>query len=125
MRAMFAVWLKGAAMDYQDKPLSIAIFFALMSSTAFATDSPNFALPVQCSEQIPCFLQNMVDVDEGPSRQDPFCGMATFNGHKGTDIRVSDFMALKKGVPALAMAAGTVAATRDGSKTGWPLQKTT
>ena len=111
---MFAVWLKGAAMDYQDGRLSIAIFFALICSSASGADNPNFSLPVQCSDQVPCFLQNMVDVDEGPGRQDPYCASATFNGHTGTDVRVLDFKALKKGIPALAMASGTVTATRDG-----------
>ena len=103
-------------MVYQDWRLSIAAFFVLMNTPTAHAGGPDFSLPVQCSDQIPCFLQNMVDLDEGPDRQDPFCGPATFNGHKGTDIRVRDFAALKKGIPALAMAPGIVAAIRDGVK---------
>jgi hypothetical protein len=36
-----------------------------------------------------CFVQNYVDVDPGPAALDFTCGSATYDGHKGIDIRLS------------------------------------
>ena len=75
---------------------------------------PAFSLPLDCATAPSCFLQNYVDLDPGPERRDPFCGEATFNGHKGTDIRVRNITELENGISVLAMADGTVLRTRDG-----------
>ena len=108
-------------MDYQDRyrvrsKITLAIFAAAVTIPVggLASESAKFSLPLDCTGGTVCFLQNLVDLQPGPVKQDPFCGSATFNGHKGTDIRVRDIPAMNKGIPVLAMADGLVMATRDG-----------
>ena len=81
---------------------------------AAAAQQPSFSLPFDCATAPSCLLQNYVDLDPGPERNDPFCGAATYDGHKGTDIRVRDIPELETGIPVLAMADGTVLRVRDG-----------
>lgn len=87
--------------------------YSVMALPAQA-QQPAFSLPLDCATAPSCFLQNYVDLDPGPERRDPFCGEATFNGHKGTDIRVRNITELENGISVLAMADGTVLRTRDG-----------
>ena len=82
-------------------------------ASAQSADRPQFALPLDCAAH-ECFLQNMVDRITGRGVQDGWCGRASYDGHKGTDIRVRDMVTMRAGVPVLAMAGGTVARLRDG-----------
>lgn len=84
------------------------------TATAADFDGVTLDLPIDCTAAPSCFLQNMVDMDLGPERRDPFCGAATYDGHKGTDIRVRDLLEMQTDVPVLAMAAGRVLRIRDG-----------
>ncbi len=79
-----------------------------------AAQQPTFSLPVDCEAAPSCLLQNYVDLDPGPKRSDPFCGAATYDGHKGTDIRVRNIRELETGVAVLSIADGTVKRARDG-----------
>ncbi|MGI9357027.1 MAG: M23 family metallopeptidase [Rhizobiaceae bacterium] len=93
-------------------------WFGLVLCSAMAMPAqaqpPVFSLPLDCATAPACLLQNYVDLDPSPQRRDPFCGEATFDGHKGTDIRVRNISELEQGIPVLAMADGTVLRTRDG-----------
>jgi len=71
-------------------------------------------LPVQCKIGTDCFVQQFPDVQPGPERKDPFCGLATYEGHDGTDVRVVSMRDIERNVPVFAMADGTVFRTRDG-----------
>lgn len=71
-------------------------------------------LPVRCDMGQACFVQNYVDHDPGPGYRDFACGYLTYNDHAGTDFRVIDEVAMKKGVPVLAAAPGVVIGVRDG-----------
>lgn len=75
---------------------------------------PKLALPVACKPGSDCFLQNHVDASPGTDATDYRCGGQTYDGHKGTDIRLRDRTAMDKGVAVLAAARGTVKAVRDG-----------
>jgi len=71
-------------------------------------------VPVECELGPVCVVQNYVDHDPGPAARDYRCGFLTYDGHKGTDIRVIDPAALRRGVAVLAAAPGRVRAVRDG-----------
>jgi hypothetical protein len=107
-------------MDYQDAIKQAVLTVCLMmvaqlfSVTALAQYRPEFSLPLDCSGNSFCLVQNMVDLDVGPGRRDPHCGAATYNGHKGTDIRLRNLGEMRRGVAVLAMADGIVTAVQDG-----------
>src|SRR3954469_22190120 len=80
--------------------------------------APVFSLPLECEIGSACVVQNHVDRDPGPAARDYRCGFLTYDGHKGTDIRVSDRARYKDGVAVLAAAPGRVRAVRDGMADG-------
>nr|WP_247893821.1 M23 family metallopeptidase [Azospirillum endophyticum] len=94
---------------------------AFLPSTAFAdpaatlpVGAPVLEVPVRCRIGADCFVQNYVDADPGPGMRDFACGRLTYDGHKGTDFRLTDLEAMRRGVAVVAAAAGTVARVRDG-----------
>ncbi|AWU98056.1 M23 family metallopeptidase [Azospirillum ramasamyi] len=76
--------------------------------------APALELPVRCRIGAECFVQNYVDTDPGPGMRDFACGRLTYDGHKGTDFRLPDLEAMRRGVAVVAAAPGTVARVRDG-----------
>ena len=86
----------------------------LAAAPAGADDTPRFDLPVACPADAGCVVRNFVDEDPGPGGKDWHCGRLTYDGHKGTDIRVPDGGAMANGVQVLAAAPGTVLRLRDG-----------
>ncbi|MEE9313635.1 MAG: M23 family metallopeptidase [Rhizobiaceae bacterium] len=93
---------------------SLCTFLFAPLSFASGDETPKFSLPLDCTGDTRCFLQNLMDMDLSPRTRDPLCSGATYNGHKGTDIRVRDIPTMQKGVPVLAMANGVVLRIRDG-----------
>ncbi|WP_207460759.1 M23 family metallopeptidase [Azospirillum sp. SYSU D00513] len=79
-----------------------------------AAATPRFTLPAACEIGRDCFIQNYVDHDPGPGRLDFACGRLSYEGHKGTDVRLPDYRAMERGVAVLAAADGVVRAVRDG-----------
>lgn len=75
---------------------------------------PRFDLPVACPADAGCIVRNFVDEDPGPDAKDWRCGRLTYDGHKGTDIRVPDGAVMAKGIQVLAASPGTVLRLRDG-----------
>ncbi len=69
------------------------------------------ALPVACTVGVNCWIQQYADHDAGPGATDYTCGVASYDGHDGTDIRV---LHTRVNVAVLAAAAGRVKAVRDG-----------
>ncbi|HSB73708.1 MAG TPA: M23 family metallopeptidase [Candidatus Methylomirabilis sp.] len=88
----------------------------LLSAGARGEGAPSLALPIDCEIGKSCIVQNYVDQDAGPGARDYRCGWLTYDGHKGTDIRVIDGALLKRGVAVLAAAPGRVRAVRDGMR---------
>ncbi len=89
-------------------------FTAAISAAADAGDPPSFEVPIACPMGVECFVQNYVDQDPGPGASDFTCGRLTYDGHKGTDIRVPNLAYMRRGVAVLAAAPGTVLRLRDG-----------
>lgn len=67
-----------------------------------------------CKPGINCFIQNYVDADPTSAGGDYLCGNQTYDGHKGTDIRLRSLVEMKRGVSVVAAAPGRVKALRDG-----------
>ncbi|WP_245912948.1 M23 family metallopeptidase [Litoreibacter ponti] len=86
--------------------------------SAFASpvlaEAPSFQLPIDCELGETCFIQNYVDTDPSAAHRDFTCGPLSYDGHKGTDVRLISLADMEAGVAVLAAAAGTVTATRDG-----------
>lgn len=76
-------------------------------------DAPRLRLPVDCTLGQDCQFQQFTDLDPGAGVRDFACQGASYDGHKGTDVRVSP-AAYLAGARVLAPAAGVVIARRDG-----------
>lgn len=92
------------------KPL---LLLAWLLCPLVAHAQPALSLPIRCEIGKSCFVQNYVDADPGPGAKDYRCGFLTYDGHKGTDIRVIDRAMFGRGVEVVAAAAGRVRAVRD------------
>ena len=111
-------------MDFQDsmKVAGLALIGCLPMAAAKAAEMLRFSLPLVCnnaSQSAPgdapdCFVQSMMDMDSSSDQRDPLCGIATYDQHKGIDIRVRDLDAMNRGIAVLAMADGVVVGRRDG-----------
>ncbi len=77
-------------------------------------DPPRLSLPVDCAIGATCVIQQYVDHDESSGVTDYRCGSLSYDGHKGTDIRALTYYDMRRGIPVLAAADGTVTAVRDG-----------
>ena len=96
-------------------PLLAGSLAALLFGSAVAAEpGPRFDLPVDCEMGRVCFVQNYVDREPGPVARDHACGLLTYDGHKGTDIRVPDLLTMRKGIAVVAAAPGAVRGVRDG-----------
>lgn len=85
----------------------------LMSVRISAAEPPALMWPIDCTLGDSCNIQNYVDRDLGQGAKDFRCGHLTFNGHKGTDIRLRDLAMMRRGVPVRAAAAGRVVGVRN------------
>lgn len=72
------------------------------------------SMPVACNYGTECFIQNYVDHDTDSGWQDYHCGALSYDGHKGTDFRIKDDVAMEHGVDVIAAIEGTVRGVRDG-----------
>jgi len=94
--------------------LSAAMLPAASPKASQPPARPSLRLPVACMPGESCFVQQYPDHDPGPGARDYRCGNRVYDGHDGTDIRLPDLAAQRRGVAVLAAAAGTVLAVRDG-----------
>lgn len=76
--------------------------------------APSLVLPIDCVVGKTCEVQNHMDHDAGPGAKDYRCSTRTYDAHGGTDIRVPDMAAQRRGVNVLAAAPGKVTRLRDG-----------
>ena len=92
------------------------IGFALVGLVGLAgsTAAIELRLPAECTLGTDCFLQQSPDMKAGPGTSDPFCGIATYDGHDGIDLRVLSMKDVARGVPVVAAADGEVLRGRDG-----------
>lgn len=95
------------------KHVVLALGVLSLGSQVQASDI-KFGLPIKCKLEKDCFIQNLPDIIEGEGVADSFCHRATYNGHKGVDIRLFSLEDIKRNVPVIAAANGIIKATRDG-----------
>lgn len=93
-------------------PLALALAAAAPAPSA-KDGAPQLDFPVACTPGRTCEIQHYVDRDPGPGTRDYRCGLETYNGHDGVDIRVPDLAAQRRGVAVLAAAPGKVLRVRD------------
>lgn len=94
------------------KILFTACFLAL-GATAYGQNAPSLIMPVDCTLGEDCEIQQFVDHDPSEGVRDFGCGTASYDGHKGTDFRVTEAHLFSQGVPVIAAADGTVLGLRD------------
>jgi hypothetical protein len=94
-------------------PFALAPFALALAAAAPAEAPPKLAFPMACVPGRTCEIQHYVDRDPGPGTRDYRCGLETYQGHDGLDIRVPDLAAQRRGVAVLAAAPGTVVGVRD------------
>ena len=87
---------------------------ALWLAPAVASETPAFELPVDCDMAAVCSIQKYVDHDPSAEREDYACGRLSLDGDTGTDFRVPDYPAMRRGTAVIAAAPGVVKAVRDG-----------
>lgn len=83
----------------------------LLTAPALAVE---LGLPAQCELGKTCFMQQYPDMDAGSGTADPLCGSQSYDGHKGTDLRILSLKDMKKGYAVIAVADGKVLRVRDG-----------
>jgi len=92
-----------------------ALITALLAlPTALFAEPPKLSLPIDCTLGKTCFIQQYVDDDPGGTARDYTCGPLSYQGHKGTDIRVAFRRQINgSGIAVKAAAGGRVQAMRD------------
>ncbi|NOX73455.1 MAG: M23 family metallopeptidase [Alphaproteobacteria bacterium] len=92
-----------------------ALAALLILAPAVASAGPiSLQFPLDCDLGESCFVQNYMDRDPGAGAQDYTGGGLTYDGHKGTDIRVPYRRQIEgAGVTVFASASGTVLGTRN------------
>jgi hypothetical protein len=100
----------GLALPYMGlmKKLLLTLLTFFFAAPAIALE---LALPVVCTVGRDCWVQQYVDQDAGSGATDYACGVASYDGHDGTDIRVLNASAT---IDVVAAAAGVVKGIRDG-----------
>ncbi len=108
------------------RPLTITGVL-LLASPALGQDLPipyteedrfAFDFPVACTVGKDCIVQNYVDVDPSRRFRDYNCKGLTYDGHRGTDIRIPSLSDMRKGIDVLAVADGRVTAIRADQEDG-------
>lgn len=88
------------------------LIFLFLSSVSYAEDIL-LSFPVDCDYGKNCFIQNYVDLDNSKNHQDYRCNRLSYNAHKGTDVRLLDYVQMEQGVKVLAAEDGIVKAIRN------------
>jgi len=94
--------------------LGVTLGLPLWIADTARADKLRTDLPIACVPGVDCLIQNYPDVDPTKAASDHACGEMTYDGHRGTDFRIPDLRAMKRGVAVKAAAAGIVRRVRDG-----------
>ncbi len=90
------------------------IVLMLISFPSFATaQTISLTSPIQCKVGTDCFIQNYVDQDTTAAYGDYACGSLSYDKHTGTDFRLPNMTAMRRGVAVVAAADGVVRGARD------------
>jgi hypothetical protein len=101
-------------MQWMTRAVLTALAAGFMIWHAQAAEPLKLQLPVKCEIGRDCFVQQYVDVDPGSDYKDYTCGKQSYDGHKGTDIRLRSTADVARNVAVLAAADGVVKGVRDG-----------
>lgn len=71
-------------------------------------------LPARCVLGEECFLQQYPDMDATGGVADPICSGQSYDGHKGTDLRILSMKDVERGIAAIAVEDGEILRVRDG-----------
>ncbi len=108
------VWDGQRAPSRRSVGASALAIIAIAFTAPVAAETIRLDLPIDCIIGETCVIQVYVDRDPGPGAVDFACGHLTSDGHKGTDFRIPDLEAMRRGVAVLAAEAGQVTGIRDG-----------
>ncbi|MEQ9489204.1 MAG: M23 family metallopeptidase [Alphaproteobacteria bacterium] len=92
--------------------LSVLLWSLSLPEPARADGAPLFSFPAQCEVGKTCFIFKYLDADAGPGYHDFNCSLRSSDGHKGTDIAITDPQDITP-VKVLAAADGVVVGIRD------------
>jgi len=109
--------IRVSALPVRDTAIVTAFFAALFSACAVLQAKDQeivLSSPVECDIGKDCFVQQYPDVIPSEVAKDYTCGAATYDGHKGIDIRLRSVAEISNGVAVIAAADGHVKAVRDG-----------
>lgn len=87
---------------------------ALLTPDTAPAQSPAFGSPVECAMRQTCWVVQYFDHDPSPEAADFTGGPRSYDGHDGTDIGITNYAEMARGVPVIAAADGVVTAIRDG-----------
>lgn len=90
------------------------MLFGISNSVVISQEqSLELGLPIDCTLGEDCFIQQMTDMDVSTGIADPYCSIVSYDGHKGTDIRVRRLTDMDTGFKVLAAAGGIVRGIRN------------
>jgi hypothetical protein len=89
-----------------------ALIIAMMMLAPAAANAITLVWPLDCTLDKTCFIQNYVDHDTTAAARDYTCAPHSYDGHDGTDIRLTSLAAMRTGVTVKAVADGVVLGTR-------------
>lgn len=92
--------------------LAVFLWAFSLPEPAYAQGTPLFSFPAQCEVGKTCFIFKYVDADAGPGYHDFNCSLRSSDGHKGTDIAITDPQD-NTPIKVLAAADGVVVGLRD------------
>ena len=90
------------------------IFFTFLLAIPICAEPLVLNLPIDCDLGKTCFVQQYMDIDPTRGARDFGGGTVTYDGHKGTDFRLTSQKPMHAGVAVLAAAAGSIKRVRDG-----------
>lgn len=89
-------------------------FITVVSLLASPLLAIELGLPAQCELGKTCFMQQYPDMEQGSRVADPLCGSQSYDGHKGTDLRILSMKDMETGYAVIAVADGKILRLRDG-----------
>lgn len=92
----------------------LLLILGLWIGNSLAAQEFRLQMPVGCVLGETCVIQQFVDHQIGDGVRDYGCGQASYNGHKGTDFRITSGTEFARGIPVYAAATGRVKGVRDG-----------
>lgn len=108
--------LRGLEIPLRHSPLYAVSVGAVLLLSSVPLSAMELGLPAQCELGNSCFMQQYPDMNPGEEVADPMCGGQSYDGHKGTDLRIRSIKDIEKGYAVVAVSDGEVLRARDGAQ---------